>query len=160
MLKRIFDIIISKENTPTHFSKMLVTPVFKKGDSGKPENYRAIALLSIPGKVLNKILLNKIREVTEPIASESQFGFRPKRGTVDAIFIARQIREKAKEREVKLHFNFIDFKSAFDTIWRKALWKMLRAIGVNNNIVNIIENMYNKQYNLCSCGEWIYHRLV
>ena len=134
--------IISKENTPIHFSKMLVTPVFKKGDSGKPENYRPIALLSIPGKVLNKILLNKIREVTEPIASESQFGFRPKRGTVDAIFI--QIMEKAKERGVKLHFNFIDFKSAFDTVWRKALWKMLRAIGVNSSIVNMIENMYNK----------------
>ena len=112
MLERIFNILISKETTPTHFSKILVTPVFKKGDSGK--YYRAIASLSIPGKVLNKILLNKIREVTEPIASKSLFRFRPKRGTVDAIFIARQIRVKVKERRVKLHFKFIDFKSAFE----------------------------------------------
>ena len=144
MLDHIFQMIITTEDTPSQFSKMLVTPVYKKGDIGKPENYRAIALLSIPGKVLNKILLNKIREKTEPFTSESLFGFRPKRGTVDAIFIARQIMEKAREKGIKLHFNFIDFKSAFDTIWREALWKMLRALEVNNNIVNIIENMYNK----------------
>ena len=144
MLEHIFQKILISEDTPLHFSKMLVTPVYKKGDSGNPENYRAIALLSIPGKVLNKILLEKIREKTEPFTSESQFGFRPKRGTVHAIFIARQIMEKAREKGIKLHCNFIDFKSAFDTIWRKALWKMLRAVGVNKKIVNIVENMYNK----------------
>ena len=109
--------IITTEDTPSQFTKILVTPVCKKGDIGKPEDYRAIGLLSIPGKVLNKILLNKIREKTEPFTSDSQLGFRPKRGTVDAIFIARQIMEKAREKGIKLHFNFIDFKSAFDTIW-------------------------------------------
>ena len=42
-----------------------------------------------------------------------------------------------------LHFNFIDFKDAFDTIWRKALWKMLLAIGVDPEIVQIVEELYN-----------------
>ena len=42
-----------------------------------------------------------------------------------------------------LHFNFIDFKAAFDTIWRKALWKMLLAIGVDPKIVRIVEELYN-----------------
>lgn len=74
--------------------------------------------------------------------SNSQFGFRPGRGTVDAIFIVRQIMEKAKGKNVKLHFNFVDFKSALDTIWRKSLWKMMRTIGINKKILNIIENMY------------------
>ena len=148
MLDHVFQKILTEENTPLEFSKMLVTPVYKKGDTCKPENYRAIALLSIPGKVLNKILLNKIREKTEGFTSESQFGFRPKRGIVDAIFIARQIIQKAKKRGVKIHINFVDFKSAFDTIWREALWKMLKAIGVNKKIVNIIERMYDKT--ICS----------
>ena len=99
---------------------MLVTPIHKKGDKHKPENYRAIALLSIPGKVFNRIVLEKIREKTEVHTSESQFGFRPNRGTIDAVFIVRQLMEKSKEKGINLHFHFIDFKSGFDTVWRKS----------------------------------------
>ena len=57
---------------------------------------------------------------TEEATRESQFGFRPNRGTVDAVFIIRQVIEKEKEHNVPLHFNFVDFKAAFDTVWRKA----------------------------------------
>ena len=78
----------------------------------------------------------------EEVLGESQFGFREGRGTVDAIFVVRQIMEKAKEHQVDIHFHFIDFKAAFDTIWREALWKMLRAIGISSKIVNIIKNLY------------------
>ena len=71
-----------------------------------------------------------MNKTVESFLKESQFGFRQGRGTVDAIFIIRQVIEKAKEHKVPLHFNFVDFKAAFDTIWRKALWKMLRSIGI------------------------------
>ena len=33
--------------------------------------------------------------------------------------------EKAREHNVPIHFNFIDFKAAFDTVCREALWRML-----------------------------------
>ena len=39
--------------------------------------------------------------------------------------------QKAKEKGIKCHYHFVYFKSAFDTIWRKALWKMMRSIGIN-----------------------------
>ena len=144
MLHLIFLKTLNEENTPLHFSKMLVTPIFKKGDKSLPEDYRDISLLSIPGKVFNKILLNKIREKTEVYTSERQYGFRPNRGTVDAIFIVRQLMQKAKERRIKSHYHFVDFKSTFHTIWRKALWKMMRSIIINKNIVSIVEKMYDK----------------
>ena len=76
---------------------MLVTPIYKKGDKSLPENYRAITLLSIPGKVLNKILLNKIREKTGVFTSDRQYGFRPHRGTIDAM---RQLMQKSKKEEL------------------------------------------------------------
>ena len=66
-------------------------------------------------------------------ATDNQFGFREERETIDAIFIVWQVIEKAKEHSVNLHSNFIDFKSALDTIWRKALWKMLRGIGLSKD---------------------------
>ena len=60
---------------------------------------------------------------TEEATSESQFGFRPGQGTLDAIFIARQVTEKAQEHRVPLHFNVVYFKAAFNRVRKKALWK-------------------------------------
>ena len=52
----------------------------------------------------------KKKHKIDEFMSPSQFGFRPWKGTTDAIFIIRQIIEKAKEPQVKLHFNFVDLK--------------------------------------------------
>ena len=123
---------------------MLVTLIFKKGGKCLPEKYRAISLLSIPGKVLNKILLNKIREKTELYTSNRQYGLKPNRSTVDVIIIARQLMKKAKEGGIKCPYSFVDFKSAFDIIWTKSLMKMVRSIGINKKIVSIVEKVYGK----------------
>ena len=37
------------------------------------------------------------------------------------IFMIRQIIEKLREHQVPLNIHFIDFKAAFDTIWRGIL---------------------------------------
>ena len=121
MLHKIFSKVFSSSAMPMDWSKMIVSPIHRKSDKSNPENYRAIALLSVPGNVFNKILLERIKDRTEEAVKDTQFGFRPGRGTTDAIFVVRQLMEKAREHKIPLHFKFIDFKSAFDTIWRNAL---------------------------------------
>ena len=71
--------------------------------------------------------------------SQQQFGSRKNRGTVDAVFVVRQITEKPKEHQVPLHFNYdnVDSKATFDNIWRGALWKTLKSI------TRLIEAMYD-----------------
>ena len=101
---------------------MIINPIHKKGDKSNPENYRAIALLSVLGKVFNKILLERVKDQTEETIKEIQLGFRPGRGTTDAIFVIRQLMEKAREHKIELHLNFINFKLTFDTICLNALW--------------------------------------
>ena len=122
---------------------MMITPIYKKGDKLNAENYRAIILLSIPGKVLCKILMCRYSNIIEESMSDSQFGVRPGRGTIYAIFIIRHIIENAREHQVPLHIHFIDFKDAFDTIWRKSLWKMMIQLGIPHKYVAIIKNLYN-----------------
>ena len=100
MLHKIFNAIWVHEKTPKDWARMLVTPIHKKGDKLNPVNYAAILLLSIPGKVFNRILLNRMKLKTEEATGKSQFGFRPGRDTVDAIFIVRQVIAKAQEHRV------------------------------------------------------------
>ena len=59
-------------------------------------------------------------------------------------FCLRQLMQRSKERGINCHYHFADFKSVFDTIWRKQLSKMMRSISICYKIVSIIENMYEK----------------
>ena len=142
LLFKIINAAWTQGKVPEDWSAGLITPVFKKGDKLDPGNYRAITLLSIPGKVLCRMILNRIENTIEDHLTEEQCGFRRARGTSDAVFVVRQILEKAKERRVPIHWNFVDFKAAFDTIWREALWKCLRSINVDSKLVDLIEEMY------------------
>ena len=143
ILTILFNKIIKTEKSPEDWSKMITTQIHKKGDTLNAENYRAIALLSIPGKVFCKILMCRYSHISEEYTSDSQFGFRPGKYTIDAIFIVRQIIERAREYQVPLNIHFIDFKAAFDTIWREELWKIMTQIDIPQKYVAIIKNLYN-----------------
>ena len=146
LLLKIINVAWSEGNTPQDWSKGLITPVvYKKGEKLDQSNYRAITLLSIPGKVFCRMILNRIQVTIDNHLTEEQCGFRSSRGTTDAVFVVRQIIEKARERRIKLYWNFVDFKAAFDTIWREALWKCLRSIGVDQVLVDHIKTCTNKQ---------------
>ena len=144
LLLKIINTAWSEGEIPEDWSKGLITPVFKKGDKLDPADYRAITLLSIPGKVFCRMVLTRIQDTIDDHLREEQCGFRSSRGTTDAVFIVRQIIEKARERRIPIHWNFVDFKAAFDTIWREALWKCLRSIGVDGKLVDLIERMYEQ----------------
>ena len=63
------------------------------------------------------------------------------------MFIVIQIIEKTKEKKIILNFHFIDFKSAFDSVFvsRRKFWKMLRFIGVSPKIADISERTYRER---------------
>ena len=54
--------------------------------------YRGIKLLDQVMKVFERVIERKMRNLVS--LDDMQFGFRPGRGTTDAIFIVRQIQEK------------------------------------------------------------------
>ncbi|KAL8574199.1 hypothetical protein ACOMHN_053520 [Nucella lapillus] len=85
-------------------------------------NYRGISLLSIAGKILARVILNRlISNISENNLPEAQCGFRPGRCTIDMIFAVRQVQEKCREQNLDLHADFIDVTKAFDTVNRVAL---------------------------------------
>lgn len=46
------------------------------------------------------------------------------------------------KRKKKLFCAFIDFKQAFDTVWRTGLWSKLILNGINGKCFRYINNMY------------------
>ena len=89
-----------------------------------------MTLISIAGKIFAHVLLNRlIPTIAQENTAESQGGFRSNRGTVDMIFVLRQIQEKCREQNIGLYAVFVDLTKAFYTVSRDGLWKILARLG-------------------------------
>ena len=100
-------------------------------------------LLSIPSKILAKIVINKISTAIDECLREEQAGFRRGRGCSDQIFVLRNIIEQCTKWQRELYINFADFQKAFDSIHRECLWKILRSYGIPSKITSIIKSFYH-----------------
>ena len=101
-LTELFHIMLRKEAIPQEFKDATIIHLFKrKGNPQVCDNHRGISLLSIAGKILGRVLLNRLNEHLERpgLLPESQCGFRKNRGTIDMIFTARQLHEKSPGTE-------------------------------------------------------------
>ena len=126
-LAELFQCMWRKEAIPQDFKDASIIHLYKrKGNPQVCDNHRGISLLSIAGKILAKILLNRLNahlDQAGPIP-ESQCGFRKDRGTIDMIFTARQLQEKCQGQNLDLYITFVDLTKAFDTVSRDGLWKI------------------------------------
>ena len=141
-LRDLFVLIWEHRHLPQQLKDALIVHIYKrKGDISCCDNHRGISLLSIAGKILARIVLNRLQKHIEErnVIPESQCGFRPKRGTSDMIFSIRQLQEKCRERNLDLYMVFIDLTKAFDTVNREGLWKILKKIGCPDTFVEIIK---------------------
>ena len=99
-------------------------------------------LLSVPGKVLSRIILERLKETTDAKLREEQAGFRKNRSCIDQIASLRIIVEQSIEWNSPLYINFVNYGKAFDSLDRETLWKLLRHYGIPEKITNLIKNMY------------------
>ena len=99
----------------------------QKGDALECGNYRGIKLLEIALKVCERAIERRIREIVH-IHSSHQFGFMPGRGTIDPIFILRQVQKKILEGNRKRYWTFMDLEKAIDRVPTEVLYWSLRCI--------------------------------
>ena len=92
-LTELFTSFWSKGSLPQDFKDASIVHLYKrKGNRQACGNHGGISLLSIAGKILARVLLNRlIKHLEQGLLPESQCGFRAGRGTVDMIFAARQL---------------------------------------------------------------------
>ena len=97
--------------------------------------------MSITGKILARVLLNRLNEHLERswLLPESQCGFRKNRGTIDMIFTARQLQEKCQD----LYMTFVDLTKAFDTVSHEGLWKIMAKFGCPAKFIAMVRQFHD-----------------
>ena len=144
-LTELFTSFWSKGSLPQDFKDASIVHLYKrKGNRQACDNHRGISLLSIAGKILARVLLNRlIKHLEQGLLPESQCGFRAGRGTVDMIFAARQLQEKCQEQHQDLFTTFVDLTKAFDTVSREGLWKIMAKYGFPPTIITMIHQFHD-----------------
>ena len=141
-LETLFRLIWDKEEIPKDWEEGLIVKLPKKGDLTKCGNWRGLTLMSIPAKILGRTIIMRLRDTVDRILREEQAGFRPKRGTIEQLFILRNIIEQSYEWNTNIYMIFVDFQKAFDSIHRETLWKIMKLYGIPEKIINIIKTLY------------------
>ena len=141
---KLFNIIFETALIPECWTAGVIKPIFKKGDPTLPQNYRPITLLSCLGKLFTSVINNRLNKYADKynVIEEVQAGFRQNHSTADNIFVLKSLVDIAKANKLKLFSCFIDFKQAFDTVWRSGLWHKLNQYNINGKCLAVIQNIY------------------
>ena len=119
---RLWDIVTGQTLLPPDWAKV-VRPLYKKGDWANPDNWRPIVCAVMEVKIVQTILLCRIRPHLDPHIPASLWGAIPGRSPHEAIFLQDTI---ADMDPVDLIIASLDIKGAFpNTPWilREGVWK-------------------------------------
>ncbi len=141
-LTHLFNQCITENVFPDTWKLANVTPVYKKGNSDDPSNYRPISVTSAISKIFEKIIcmqLSKYLE-TNSLISPNQFGYREKMSTEDAIVQIVEDSKNALNQKKHTAVVFLDLSKAFDTVQHEILLQYLSKLNLGPSAVSLISN--------------------
>ena len=103
---------------PDKFKLARVIPIYKKGNKSILSNYHPISLISVFGKIMEKLIYNRLIDFLNKnnVFYSSQFGFRANYSTTHAILQITDKIQNAIENKLFTCGIFLDLTKAFDTV--------------------------------------------
>ena len=133
--------LLVENDLPDQLAVMNIIPLPKKGMTS---NYRVIALTSLISKLINRMILNRIRPAIDPLLRGNQSGFCPGRSTTTQVLALRRIIEGVQRKNLSAVMVFVDFCKAFDSISHRCMFAILKAYGIPDILVSAIQSVYEK----------------
>ena len=100
---------IGRPKIPSAWKRAIITPIFKKGASSNPANYRPVSVTSVFGKVMERVVAADMLDylLSNKLLNSNQHGFLSKRSTLTIRYDTRcyfNVRSKADISQLNLPF--------------------------------------------------------
>ena len=92
-----------------------------------------------------RIIQARLQQYVNYELPDIQAEFEKGRGTRDQIANIHWIIEKAREFQENIHFYFIDYAKAFDSVDHNKLSKILKEMGIPDHLTCLLRNRYTGQ---------------
>lgn len=140
-LRIIFSRTLTEGCMPADWKTAQVIPIYKKGPKGDPGNYRPVSLTSIPCKLLESIIKDKLMHHLNAnnLINQTQHGFMPgKSCTTNLIEFLDKV-TRTVDNQKSADILYLDFAKAFDKVPKNRLLVKLRAKGVGGQLLAWLE---------------------
>jgi ribonuclease HI len=134
---------------PKQWKRSSIIPIIKPGKEDKVDasKYQPISLLNVAGKVLDKLMIDRILHHVHSTAglNTHQYGFTPKRGTVDAAMTVKAITEENLGQNNCTSVVSLDVRGAFDAAWWPSILCNLKELKCPKNLYNLSRSYFSNR---------------
>ncbi len=146
-LCNLFNKILTERKMPKDWLRVTIKSIFKnKGSKEDLKNQRGIFLSQTSSKLMEKLILHRIRETLESNMTDFQNYARSGRSTSDNLFMLRSTIDYYMYYDIPVTVIFYDLEKCFDRLWLKDCMLDLWDSGVNGTLWEIIYKMNVESY--------------
>lgn len=153
-LSMLFNLIVQYGQIPSTWKTANVTPIFKKGSSSNPNNYRPISITCVCSKLFESGIKDHLLDYmyTHKFVSDDQHGFLSKRSTCTNLLEALNDWTRNLDCKADTLVAYIDFAKAFDSVSIPKLIHKLSYLGVCGNVLSCIESFLTNRLQRVKVG--------
>ena len=152
-LTTLFNSCIRERKWPSDWKKGEWVPIHKKDDPLDKENYRPVTIQIALNKVFEKLLFQQVVDGTSDYLSEYLTAYRKLHGCATALMMLIENWRMALDNGELVGLLSTDMSKAFDCLHHPLLLAKLRAYGLDESGVKLLQSYFEDRYSRVRIGD-------